>query len=138
MRGRIHDSLDNSYNPIAELTVVYTSTPTYSGAAETDFIYQQGPTGRANVIGITWCNDNVDSAVYRCDQTYMRFVKDATYERRGLVCHETGHAVGLLHGANSWPTTSNTSSKLGCMRTPFDPSVYVLGPNNVTQIKDTY
>ncbi len=41
MRGLIHDSLDNSYDPIAELSVTYVASPTYSGATETDIIYQQ-------------------------------------------------------------------------------------------------
>jgi len=137
MEGRIRDSLDNNYDPIAELSIAYVSTPAYSGSAETDIIYQQAALP-GSFIGLYWCNDAVDSATYKCDQGYVRFTTNVQYERWGLVCHETGHALGLMHGAESWPTTSNSSSKLGCMRTPFDEENRSLGPNNVTQLKDTY
>lgn len=137
MEPLIERALDNSFDPIPGISITYVSTPTYSGSAETDIIYQQG-TLPSGVVGMYWCNDAVDSSQYRCDQGYVRFRASTTYERRSLACHETGHAFGLLHGANASPTTSNTSSKVGCMRTPFSESAYVLGANNAGQIEETY
>jgi hypothetical protein len=138
MESRIRDALDNSFAATASLSVSYPSTPDYSGASETDIIYQQGTMPGSGIIGITWCNDDVDSAVYKCDQTYIRFTTSTTYEHRALTCHETGHAVGLTHGAQAYPVTSNTDPVLGCMRTPYDVDVYTLGTNNVAEINATY
>jgi hypothetical protein len=138
MRSRIRDALDNSFDATASLAVSYTTSPVYSGAGETDIIYQQGSMPAAGVIGITWCNDDVDTEIYKCDQTYIRFTTSSTYEHRALTCHETGHAVGLTHGAQAYPVTNNSSSKLGCMVTPYDVDAYTLGSNNVAEINETY
>jgi hypothetical protein len=45
-----------------------------------------------------------------------------------IVCHETGHAVGLVHGSDSDGTPATTSvpkssSSLGCMATPVNDSL---------------
>ena len=53
MASRIRDALDNSYDPIASLSVSYPVSPTYSGSAETDIIYQQGSVPIANAIAAT-------------------------------------------------------------------------------------
>lgn len=138
MRSRIRDALDNSYNG-TDLTVSYPSVPDYSGAGETDIIYQQGTLPGSGLAGITWCNDDVDSALYDCDQAYIRFTTDTYYEHRMTTCHETGHAVGLLHGAQAYPVVANdNTSVLGCLRTPYDQSAYLLGNNNATEINATY
>jgi hypothetical protein len=88
--------------------VYWTSSPSYSGSAETDVIYQVSTSGfSGNVIGQTWCNDAVSST--RCDQEYVRF-RAAGYVDRELACHETGHAVGLTHGPDATPAESNTAA----------------------------
>lgn len=138
MVSRIRDALDNSFDPIASLSVSYPTTPTYSGAAETDIIYQQGSIPIANAVAATWCDDDSSASVYACDQAYVRFTTNPNFEHRHLTCHETGHAVGLHHGSAAYPVTANNSPKLGCMVTPYDVTAYVLGPNNVLQINDTY
>lgn len=139
MRSRVRDALDNSYNPINSISITYASSPVYSGGAETDIIYQQGTIPSAGTVGITWCNDAVDTAAYKCDQTYIRFIDDSYYERRMLTCHETGHAIGLTHGNRAYPTVSNSnSSVLGCMRDPYDADSYTLGANNVRNINNAY
>lgn len=89
-------------------------------------------------VGMYWCNDAVDNYLYSCDQGYVRITTNTSYHRRALACHETGHAVGLLHGGNADPIVSSTDSRLGCMRTPFDADSYTLGPHNVAQINETY
>ncbi len=137
MKGRIRESLDKNYDPIAELSITYVSAPVYSGSGETDIIYQQADLP-GTLLGFYWCNDAVNGSTYKCDQGYVRFTTTVQYERWALVCHETGHALGLMHGSESSPVTNNSSSKLGCLRTPFDEEYRSLGPNNVTQLKDTY
>jgi hypothetical protein len=138
MRSRIRDALDNSFDATAALSVSYASTPVYTGSAETDIIYQQGSIPYSGTVGITWCNDAVDNAALKCDQTYIRFTTDTYYEHRALTCHETGHAVGLTHGADASPVVSNSASVLGCMVTPYDVDAYTLGANNVQEIDYTY
>jgi hypothetical protein len=50
-----------------------------------------------------------------CDQHYTAY--DTTSPSYGLVCRETGHAVGLVHGASSDPQLADNNSDLGCMGT---------------------
>lgn len=138
MRSRIRDALDNSFDATAALSVSYPSSPVYSGGGETDIIYQQGSIPYSGTVGITWCNDAVDGSAFKCDQTYIRFTTDTYYEHRALTCHETGHAVGLTHGADAYPYASNTDSRLGCMVTPYNVDAYTLGANNVNEIDQVY
>lgn len=96
--------MENVYEPTA-LTVTRDSDPTFSGAAETDVVFQERSTNFAsNWIGVTYCNDPEDGTAHLCDQTYVniRGYGDIT---RISASHEVGHAVGLLH-----PTRSNPSS----------------------------
>lgn len=112
------------YQPTV-LTMVVDDTPTYSGAGETDLIYQKG--SLSGLVGLTWCNDAVDSSSYDCDQQYVKF--DSGYAiTKASSCHETGHAVGLVHGQDSYPVLTNVDSQLGCMRTPYLSSASTLTP----------
>ena len=131
-------TINGSYDPTAALDFVYDSTPTYSGAGETDIIYQEGTISAGdNYVGFNYCDDPVDGSRYKCDQQYVGF-KQTTSVDRSLACHETGHAVGLLHGVYSSPAVSNTTTDLACMITPHDPANQYLGSNNVTNIDNTY
>lgn len=113
-------------------TVVYDSSPTFSGSAETDIVYQEG-TVPGSDNGYTWCDD--PSTAYGCDQQYVWI--ESGYWTQGIVCHETGHAVGLTHGSQAYPVTANNSSILHCMRkpTPVDAD---LGSNNKDNINSVY
>ncbi|MCU0299009.1 MAG: hypothetical protein MUF33_10900 [Candidatus Nanopelagicales bacterium] len=123
----------NRYDP-TDLSVSYDSSPTFSGSAETDVIYQEGIV-TSGYIGATWCNDSSPSPIYECDQQYVRIRGNGVYDRP-VVCHETGHAVGLLHGQNSSPVTSNSDPDLGCMTTPVSTSL--LGQNQINRINSMY
>ncbi|MDA2812014.1 hypothetical protein O4J56_15330 [Nocardiopsis sp. RSe5-2] len=126
----------NQYAP-TDLRISYDSTPTFSGSGETDVIYQEGRAGLpSGADGITWCNDAVNGARYKCDQQYIR-IRGRGHYTPGLTCHETGHAVGLQHGRYSSPRLSDTDSRLGCMVTPVGYSVG-LGANNRDNINGTY
>jgi hypothetical protein len=129
-RSNIAAALNNEYAP-TDLSVSFPSTPSYSGSAETDIIYQQG-TVSGTADGIAWCNDAVSST--KCDQHYNRF--DSTSPSRALACHETGHAVGLTHGQQASPQLSNGDNSLGCMTTPVETSD--LGSHNTNMINATY
>lgn len=111
--------------------MIFSSAPAYEGGAETDIIYQQGsvPSG---FDGITWCNDAVSTL--NCDQHYVRFRADSF--GRALVCHESGHAVGLTHGDDASPPIPNDDPSLACMKTVAVEDI--LGTHNVRQIDGTY
>ncbi|MFI6288960.1 hypothetical protein ACIBCM_30160 [Streptomyces sp. NPDC051018] len=59
------------------------------------------------------------------------------YYGRGPICHETGHAVGLLHGNTACPRLSDTHPALGCMQMP-PPWSASLGANNKENINRVY
>jgi hypothetical protein len=129
----IDDVLYDQFNP-TDLNVTYDGTPSYSGSAETDLIYQSGtvPTG---LIGITWCNSAAN--YLHCDQQYIR--TSAGNPSHNLICHESGHGVGLTHGDDADPYQDPTSAVLGCMR---NPSNYItsptLGSHNISEINAIY
>jgi hypothetical protein len=134
-RAAVNAAIDGEYRP-TDLAFAYDSTPVFSGAGETDIVYEESAIGVSDSAdGWTFCNakggDGVD-----CDQQYIR-IRGGGHYGYGLVCHETGHAVGLQHGDWSSPQLSKTDSRLGCMKTP----VYnddTLGANNRENINATY
>ncbi|MFN3216703.1 MAG: hypothetical protein ACE367_09440 [Acidimicrobiales bacterium] len=133
----VGNRIGTQYEP-TNLTFVLQSPPVYTGSAEMDIIF--GSRGYIDsfygAIGITWCNDNVNSQ--RCDQHYVYF--DTPWyqannwsKRRGNACHEIGHAVGLQHGARAHPTVSNSTASLRCLGIPSSTWIY-LGSHNEDQI----
>lgn len=126
------NSLNGSFNPTS-LNVSYPSSPNYSGSSETDIIYQQSSDGFSGTSGgFTWCNDAVNAE--QCDQHYVRY--HYTSIDRQLACHETGHAVGLVHGTYSNPIVGRDDPILGCMT--YLPNEDFLKDNNIDNINDTY
>lgn len=125
--------LENSFEP-TDLSVSIEDPPVYSGSAETDIIYRKTslPPG---VLGQTWCENAVTSV--KCDQHYIDLADYvASYK---VICHESGHAVGLTHGLQASPSISNGDDRLGCMQTPISEITdWVLGTNNIDQINATY
>lgn len=131
--GEVRDALGDYQR--TDLTITHDSTPTYSGSAETDVIFQKSSTGISSTAdGIYWCN-GAGSGSYECDQGYVR-IRPNHYSR-GLVCHEFGHAVGLTHGDNADPRVSKTDSRLGCLVTPVGPNA-TLGTNNASNLDALY
>lgn len=110
-------------------------TPKYTGPGETDIIYEEGPVP-GDDEGKTWCNDPILRRNYDCDQQYVR-IQGAGHYTKGLSCHETGHAVGLLHGQDAYPDYPNQSQFLRCMRKMPDYDD-VLGSNNRSNINHVY
>ncbi|KAA1420029.1 hypothetical protein FE697_019305 [Mumia zhuanghuii] len=105
----------SQYNA-TDLSVSYDASPTFSGSAETDVVYQEGSTGMsAGTIGMTWCNDPSDNYAYRCDQQYVRIRGNGNITPISAG-HETGHAVGLLHGPFAYPSQTVCASVMGIMR----------------------
>lgn len=113
-----------------DLNVKYHSSGVYTGDSETDIIYQRGdiPSGSA---GASWCEGATDN--WFCDQAYNRFRVEVNL---GLACHESGHAVGLVHPVNATYSGSGQqafnynsivdnpnggSGPMGCMQTPVPP-----------------
>jgi hypothetical protein len=106
-RAAVQAAVTNIYNP-TDLTVTFDSTPTYSGSAETDIIFQEGSTNfpDANTVGVTWCNSPVVSSIHQCDQTNILIRGLGNYSETS-VSHEMGHAVGLVHPSAASPSYSN-------------------------------
>lgn len=106
----------------------------FSGSGQTDVIYQEGavPSG---FDGYTWCDYPEPGSVFGCGQQFIRI--EPNFYTRGLTCHETGHAVGLLHGPDASPPVGTESSKLNCLKNPV-PADAFLGSNNKDNINATY
>lgn len=133
-RAAVNSVLTNVYGP-TDFTVSYDSTPAFSGSAETDIVYEESAAGvSASADGVTFCNDA--ATILKCDQQYVR-IRPSGHFTKGLVCHETGHAVGLLHGDSASPRKRNNDENLGCMETPTSPDEG-LQANNIELINNTY
>lgn len=141
MTTAVESAVWDSYET-TDLSFHWDSTPTYSGSARTDIIYQQYDTYDANILGATWCASALDAT--RCDGAIVRFRPGQT--SRALACHETGHAVGLLHGDRVDRLTSGgvhlildpTNPALGCMVTPLNTDLYYMGTMNYDGINANY
>ena len=133
-RSVVTSIMQNRYDP-TDLFVTYEPNPTFGGCGETDIIYQEG-TVQSGFVGVTWCDDSSPSPRYECDQQYVRIRGNGEYNN-GVTCHETGHAVGLVHGDSANPATSQTDGDLGCMRTPT-PAGSGLGQNQIARINQMY
>jgi len=118
-----------------DLRVKYDSAPTYSGSSETDIIDQVGSIPFEGLIGIAWCNDAVSTL--RCDQHYVRLSPNASVNYE-LVCHETGHAVGLTHPDDAHPRSAPDGIVYGCMRTLVPLANETLRQHNEFMINITY
>lgn len=127
----VNNMLDAQYRP-TDLSFHYDSTPVFSGSAETDTIWQEG-TVSGSAEGRAWCNDTVGA--YECDQHYIRI--EPGWYNAGITCHEMGHAVGLTHGADAYPSVAQNTYSLRCMRTPTS-SGDILGSHNKGQINGAY
>lgn len=131
-KADVRKSMKYDFNP-TDLKVKEHKSPVLKGSAETDIIYQESSSKLPrNADGVTWCNDAASST--KCDQQYVRIRPQYT---RGMACHETGHAVGLLHGDQAYPKKSKKDKALGCMKTPVG-SNQNLGSNNKGNINRTY
>lgn len=129
--------LQNEYAP-TDLIIKYPSHGTYTGPSETDIVYQVKSAGfYDDYIGFTWCNDAVNSSAIKCDQEYVRFRPYAQFDKQ-LVCHETGHAVGLTHGEDAAPAESNDAAELACMQRNDSGARPHLGSHNAHEINATY
>ena len=114
----LRNMLNSEYGP-TDLVLTYDSSPVFSGDAETDIVYQEAESGLAlpaGLLGAMWCN-GAAQAFYECDQAYVRIVSSDGYRIHdgSVACHETGHAVGLVHGDDASPRLNVEDNRLGCM-----------------------
>lgn len=135
-------AMSDSYEG-TDLDVAYDSTPVFSGTGETDIVYRSVPRDFYHdyTIGWTWCDDVAGTGIqHKCDQAYVniRYPNDGYYNGRWLACHETGHAVGLMHGEDSSPVWDNYDARLQCMIKGRDIDLRFLGPMNVRNINKVY
>lgn len=134
--GQIADVLERDYTPTV-FDVEWDEDPVYDGDTETDIIYTSGPwDGQGGTLGYAYCDD-AKGGTDECDQHYVVFDEDDVLTNR-VVCHETGHAVGLTHGEDAYPEQNDISRVLGCMVTGATDRDQTLGAHNFDQIKATY
>ena len=112
---QINDVMSGTYNT-TDLNTYFDTSFTDSGSGETDVVYRADarPFEGTGNVGRYFCDDPVGD---RCDQGYV-VLKQDTYEAQymcALVCHETGHAVGLLHPDDATAAKSKTDTRFGCM-----------------------
>jgi hypothetical protein len=139
---RIRDTVLQQYNNLTVLDTIGEVPPVFEGDTETDVIYVGTvfPGEDENNLGLTYCDDAV-GGTDKCDQEYVWINTDnpgldAVFE--GVICHETGHAVGLTHGDDADPSQDPASTFLnGCMATPTLDNT-LLGGQNVDQIDGAY
>lgn len=115
----------------------YDSTPTFSGAAETDVVFQEGyTTGFPCCDGVTWCVDIIDGTSWECDSFYVR-IRGAGVHNKWLVAHESGHTLGLTHGRNAKPVKAESDTLVGIMG-DRDPLPTALGSEPKAQVDNFY
>lgn len=134
-RDRVKRMIDAEYAP-TDLVMSWPSSAEYTGGSETDIVYQELTPTDDRFQGVTWCDDPIENTV-KCDQAYVRIKGGAKFTYR-VLCHETGHAVGLLHGNDAVPSLSARDTRLGCMYNPADDGPLHLGDNNKDNINKVY
>lgn len=134
-RAVVRRVLKTQYSP-TDLAVSYDSTPKFTGPGETDIVYQEGSSS-ARFDGYAWCDDSSAPGTYACDQSIVRIEGYGKYLNDGLVCHETGHSVGLTHGSEAYVRYADNNPALGCMQTPVWTGTK-LGSNQITNINKVY
>ncbi|MFN8192079.1 MAG: hypothetical protein U0R78_16970 [Nocardioidaceae bacterium] len=134
-RQAVYTAMANVFQPTA-LSVSEDTSPSFSGSAETDWIFQEGFSADG-FVGYTWCDDAVSGD--RCDQHYIRIRGNGAYTA-AEVCHEAGHGAGLVHGDSTSPdTTSNGDvTTMGCMATGVGGGPGVLRQFQKDDIASTY
>lgn len=131
-KTNVFNVLSSKYDP-TDLSVSQQNPPSYTGGSETDIIYNLNGSIPGGASAQTVCDDPISSS--RCDQFYVQFRDNSTAINNAIACHETGHAVGLTHGAQASPVKANSDQSLECLAIP---SPYVLAGHSVPQINATY
>lgn len=114
-RTRVDNMMTNVENNTTFSVSEHTS-PTLTGSSETDFIFEQDASKMSSStgVGIALCDD--PNGTVTCDQHYMYFRHDDP--DRPLICHESGHGFGLVHGDQAWPALTKGDDLLNCMQDP--------------------
>lgn len=122
-----------------------TNLNTFAGASAhgsgTDIYY--GYEDLPGLVGRYSCI-TVETGTWKCTHAHVMYDGDAlathtAWSQRFAACHETGHAVGLLHGMDGSPQLANNNTALECMMTPLQTSgSNILGTHNNAHINSNY
>lgn len=124
-------------NTVRETTLSYLETDVH--------FWQDSALAGTNTLANTDCL--VAASWLKCGAYQVRLRPDVfqgTYNlAKAVVCHETGHTLGLLHGADSidgnGERVSNQSAALGCMRTaPLTGGMRFIGDHNIWEVNRIY
>lgn len=134
-RDLIHAWNEYHYGPTDLTLIPRTTQGNWEGVNDyTDIIYEHN-TDIYPYSGFTWCVFEVSSIA--CDTHYIAFYTSTP--SANVICHETGHAVGLLHGVESTSPFWNDDTRLGCLVAPVAAgSSLILGGQNAGIINATY
>jgi hypothetical protein len=134
-RTAVQTAIANVYQP-TQFSVSYQSPVVTSGSAETDWFFEEGDPG-SGFVGYTWCDDPVGGD--KCDQHYVRIRGNGAYTAP-QVCHEAGHAAGLVHGDSVSPDTVSNSNAtvMGCLVVGQGGGPGVLRQFQIDDIASTY
>lgn len=133
--GTLVNTMNNQYNPTDLVTIdmEWSGGPSYTGADQTDIIYQRRTDIPGTALGVTYCDAPLTFT--RCDQQYV--VLRSASPTSDVLCHETGHALGLTHGRQAFPTVLDSDPTLRCMRNPATGDA-TLGSHNAALINENY
>lgn len=140
--AQINATMSGSYNG-TDLNTAYDSTPVDSGTGETDIMYRHkiADFGDSSAVGYYFCNDVSGISNTKCDQGYinLKYITNTAAQMRALACHETGHAVGLVHPTESSPNKAPGDTQFECMMNAPVAAHYGLGADpNIANINRVY
>lgn len=96
------------------LTMIYDSSPTFSGVGETDVVWRETYL-EPGTFGTTFCMDKVDNQTHGCDSHYIDINPYGGWITQ-TARHEAGHAFGLVHGNKAFPIRDKCAAVMGIMR----------------------
>ena len=134
-RDLIHSWNEYHYGPTDLAFIPRLAADEWEGVGDyTDIIFEHN-SAIFPYSGYTWCAFAVSAT--SCDTHFVAF--SSTAPSANVICHETGHALGLLHGVESAPAFWNDDSRLGCLVAPVPAgSSLALGGQNAGIINATY
>lgn len=118
LEGRVAPTVLENHPVSSSLCPGDPGGPELHGDSETDIIYKRTGDVTGNTNGWTYCNDAANSL--ECDQAYIDVNTGSGWATKSVYCHETGHAVGIMHNDESTELEDPTANdpRAHCMISP--------------------
>ena len=121
-KSNISSTLFSQYGPLTDLSFSQDSSWNITGPDRTDIVYWRSAMD-SSFAAYTYCARGPTGTT--CDQIYVTANTNTSFSEP-LACHETGHAVGEVHGNQAWRVNNpsvpidNWDPILGCLKQPVD------------------